>query len=140
MKNKFTFYLLSFPWGLPMTLIGCVVAAILMIGGKKPVKYGWCWCFEIGAGWGGVELGPVFLVSRTAGESTKKHEVGHAIQNVRYGVLMPFIVCIPSAVRYWYRKLRKSISHPCTTAYSDIWFEAEADRLGAEAMSVWSDQ
>lgn len=132
MKNKLTFYLLSFTWGLPMTLLGCIVSVILMIGGKKPVKYGWFWYFEVGSRWGGVELGPCFVVQKNAPESTKIHEAGHGIQNIKYGVLMPFIVCIPSAIRYWYREIRERMGHPCTTEYCDIWFEAEANCLGAE--------
>lgn len=134
MKNKFTFYLLSFTWGLPMTLIGCLVALILMIGGKRPKQYGWCWYFEIGFNWGGLELGPIFITQKDAGAYVKRHEVGHAIQNIRYGVFMPFLVCIPSATRYWYREFRRRIGRPCTTGYYDIWFEAEASRLGTDFM------
>jgi hypothetical protein len=38
--KKFLFYLLSFTWGLPMTLVGCVVSFILLSLGYKPKKYG----------------------------------------------------------------------------------------------------
>ncbi|MBO5712210.1 MAG: hypothetical protein J6R47_05160 [Acholeplasmatales bacterium] len=44
---------------------------------------------------------------------------------------MPFVICIPSALRYWYRELRynrKGITPP--TKYDDIWFEDEATKLG----------
>lgn len=134
MKRKFIFYLLSFTWGLPMTLLGCLATLVLMLVGKKPKKYGWCWYFEIGSCWGGINLGPVFLVCKGASEWTKVHEVGHAVQNIRYGLLMPFLVGIPSATRYWYREIRRRIGRPCTTGYYDIWFEAEANMLGKEAM------
>ena len=33
-----------------------------------------------------------------------RHEGGHGIQNIIFGVLMPFLVSIPSFIRYWYRK------------------------------------
>ena len=117
-----------------MTLIGCLVASALIVAGKKPIKYGWCWYFEIGSGWGGVNLGPIFIVSRGASKTMKNHETGHGIQNIKYGVLMPFLVAIPSAIRYWYREIRRRIGKPCTTGYYDIWFEAEASKLGEQFM------
>lgn len=140
MRNKKIFYLLSFTWGLPLTLIGCIIAAVLMACGKKPIKYGWFWYFEVGYYWGGLELGPIFLVQHKASEFTKTHEAGHGIQNTRYGPMMLFIVTIPSAIRYWYREFRSFINRPCKTGYQDIWFEAEANRLGAEVMSLCSGE
>ena len=46
---------------------------------------------------------------------------------------MPFVVCIPSAVRYWYREFkyhRKKLTPP--TKYDDIWFEGQATKWGSE--------
>lgn len=129
--NKFLFYLLSFTWGLPMTLVGCIVALALLITGHKPKKYGYCWYFEVGNNWGGLELGITFLTDKTPSEHTKIHEMGHGLQNCYWGLLMPFVICIPSAIRYWYRELkyyRKGKTPP--TKYSDIWFEHQADILG----------
>lgn len=102
--NKFIFYLLSFTWGLPMTLIGCIVALVFVITGHKPKKYGYCFYFEVGNNWGGLELGIVFLTDKTPSEHTKMHEHGHGLQNCYFGFLMPFVVCIPSAYRYWLRE------------------------------------
>ena len=65
-RNKCLFYLLSFTWGLPLTLVGCVVAIVLLITGHKPKKWGYCYYFEIGKNWGGLELGPFFLVNKDA--------------------------------------------------------------------------
>lgn len=126
--KKHTFYLLSFTWGLPLTLIGLVVALVLLCLGKKPKKWGWCYCFEIGRYWGGLELGIIFITDKDSSDHTRNHEHGHAIQNCRYGFLMPFIVCIPSAIRYWYRE----ISGNTKTPYDAIWFEGEATRLGTD--------
>jgi hypothetical protein len=42
-------------------------------------------------------------------------------------------VCIPSAIRYWYRELkylRNGLTPP--TAYDDAWFEGQATRVGAK--------
>lgn len=131
--NKFKFYLLSFTWGLPMTLIGCIVALILLVIGKKPQKYGYGFRFEIGNDWGGLSLGIVIITDKTPSEHIKMHEVGHGLQNCYWGVLMPFVICIPSAIRYWYRELkyyRKGKTPP--TKYDDIWFEGDASKRGTE--------
>ena len=131
--KKSVFYLLSFTLGLPMTLIGCFVALVLTIAGKKPEKHGACWYYKVGEHWGGMELGVFFLTDQTPTKHTLNHEHGHAIQNCWFGPLMPFIVSIPSAVRYWYREL-KYLRHGKTppTAYDDVWFEGQATRVGTE--------
>lgn len=131
--KRFWFYLLSFTWGILMTLIGCVVALIMLVIGKKPEKHGTCWYFKIGEHWGGLELGVFFLTDHTPTKHTLNHEHGHAIQNCWFGPLMPFIVSIPSAVRYWYREL-KYLRHGKTppTAYDDVWFEGQATRVGTK--------
>lgn len=133
--SKFKFYLLSFTWGLPVTLVGLVVALVLRIAGHKPTKYGYCLHFEVGNSWGGVNMGIVFLTSKNPSTRTKNHEVGHALQNCYWGFLMPFVIAIPSAARYWYRELkylRKGLTPP--TAYDDFWAEADATRRGTEFM------
>ena len=132
--KKYLFYLLSFTWGLPMTIVGGLVAAALtLVGYQSYGKYGYCWVFHIGRNWGGASLGPVIITSTPSNLNLMKHEHGHAIQNCWFGPLMLFIVCIPSAIRYWYRELRylrKGKTPP--TAYDDIWFEGQATRVGTE--------
>ena len=134
-RNKFLFYLLSFTWGLPLTLIGCIVAAVLLIAGHKPQKWGYCYYFEVGENWGGLELGIIFLTNKNPSHHIKSHEYGHGIQNCWFGPLMPFIVCIPSAIRYWYREYlvrsgkKKYFELP---GYDSIWFEHQASTLGTE--------
>lgn len=103
--SKTKFYILSLSWGLPMTLIGAVVALVLLIAGYKPKKYGYFVYFEVGQNWGGSEFGLFFIGSECMGDYIKSHEAGHGIQNCYYGPLMPFLVCIPSAVRYWMRNM-----------------------------------
>ena len=46
----------------------------------------------------------LFFVERSAARETILHEAGHGIQNLLLGPLMPFVVCIPSALRYWMRR------------------------------------
>ena len=134
--KKSIFYVLSFTWGIVLTLIGLIVAGVLLGMGKKPKQWGWCYYFEIGDGWGGLELGIIFLTSKKPSTHTKCHEFGHAIQNCYFGPLMPFLVCIPSAIRYWYRRIRRSKGLKNKTAYDDIWFEGQATRLGYKYWEV----
>lgn len=128
MKRK-TFYALSFTWGLPLTLVGAVVALFLLAKRYKPKRFGWVWCFEIGERWGGLNLGLVILCQRDAPDSLKTHEFGHAIQNCIWGVLMPFVVVIPSVVRYWLREWKAAHGANLPPYYA-VWFEDQATRWG----------
>lgn len=139
MLNKKLFYILSFTWGLPMTLIGLIIGTFLIANGIKPQKYGACWHFEVGEKWGGLNLGLVFLTESNPSVYTKNHELGHAIQNCYFGFLMPFVVSIPSIIRYWYREYRSRISKPCTTGYYTIWFEKYASLLGTDYAEKWGE-
>lgn len=128
--KRFLFYFLNLTWGLPLNIVGGLVAVVLLLAGKKPKRWGDCFYFEVGENWGGLELGIFFLTSKNPSIHTRNHEHGHAIQNCFFGVFMPFIVSIPSAIRYWYRRIRTKKGLVNKTAYSDIWFEKQADILG----------
>ena len=131
--KKSIFYLLSFTWGAILTVIGLIVAGVLLVfKKKKPKRWGYCWYFEVGEGWGGLELGPIFLTSKNPSIHTRNHERGHAIQNCWFGPLFILLVWIPSATRYWYRRIRSKMGLPNKTDYDDIWFEEQATRLGNE--------
>ena len=136
MKNKASFYKLSFTWGIIMTLTGLIIAAVLICAGYKPKRWGGCLCFTVGKGWGGVSFGIVMIVSNTAGEHTKNHEFGHALQNCRYGLAMP-ILSLLSAARYWYRNIRTKMGLVNKTDYDDFWFEGEASELGEKYIKCW---
>jgi len=97
------FWFVQCTWGIIMTLIGAIVALVLIITGHKPKRLGPNIYFEIGDYWGGVNLGPFFLCCKNGGNSTKLHECGHGIQNMIFGPLFPFLVALPSALRYWLR-------------------------------------
>ena len=135
--TKKQFYILNLTWGLPLNIVGFIVALVLLCTGHKPSKHGGCLYFQVGKGWGGLNLGLVFLTDDKPSEHTKNHEFGHAIQNAKYGLAMPFIVCIPSAIRYWVRRIMSSTGHSPKTKYDDIWFEGEATALGNEYISKW---
>ena len=123
--------ILSFTWGLPLTLAGSLVSLALLAAGCKPKRWNYCVYFEIGENWGGFSLGPFFVKDKTYSEGVMDHEHGHAIQNCVLGFLTPFLVSFPSAIRYWYRKLRferKGLKPK--RGYYDIWFESWATILG----------
>lgn len=99
--SYFVYWLIQCTWGLPMTLIGAIIALGLLISGHKPKHLGPTVYFEVGENWGGVELGGFFLCDKHSPLETKYHECGHSLQNMIWGPLMPFVVCLPSAARYW---------------------------------------
>ncbi len=134
MKFKiFMFYFLSFTWGLPFTLVGLIVALVLRVLGHRSKKFVLVRFFEIGKSWGGLNLGLFFITSQNSTFNLRCHEFGHAIQNCMFGPLTPFIICIPSVIRYWYRELHyyRRGKEPKTN-YDDIWFEGQASALGYE--------
>lgn len=93
------FWAWSCTWGIVMTLIGAIGALALIIGEQAPRVFHGRVYFQLGRGWGGVSLGAFFFLSTTSPGSTKQHEAGHTVQNLIFGPLMPFVVCIPSAFR-----------------------------------------
>lgn len=132
--SNIIFTFLSFTWGLPLTLVGAIVALTLPHCKRK--KHGYCLQIEVGEKWGGLNLGYFCFVCKNAPLRTRNHEFGHAIQNCYYGIFTPFIVTIPSAIRYWYRVIRLVIKKPVTTPYDAIWFEHQATVWGNETMHL----
>ena len=132
MKNKLLFYLLSFTWGLPMTLVGLISALVLICLGYKPKRWGCCLHFIVGKNWGGVSMGIVMITDAHDSESTKWHEHGHALNNTWFGVFMVFI-SIASAIRYWCRRLGFGTATP----YDAVWFEKLATDCGEKCKQWW---
>ena len=130
-NNKKLFYILSFTWGIIMTFVGVVAALCLVAIGHKPKKHGWCYYFEVGNGWGGVNLGIVFITAANPSEHTKNHEHGHALQNCIWGPLMPLVISLPSAVRYHIRNFQQKRGKKLNS-YESAWFEGQA--------SIWGDK
>ena len=108
--SYFVYWLIQCTWGCIMTLIGAIAALGLIITGHKPKLLGPTVYFEVGHNWGGLELGGFFLCDKESPMSTKYHEAGHSLQNLVLGPLMPFLVCIPSATRYWLREFKTRIA------------------------------
>ena len=100
------FYILSFTWGILMSLIGLITAIALLITGHKPCLFHNRIHFKVGDYWGGLEMGPIFITDNQPNLHIKQHECGHGIQNIILGPFMPFVVSIPSAIRYWLREMK----------------------------------
>ncbi|MGI6020230.1 MAG: hypothetical protein ACOX71_01915 [Lachnospiraceae bacterium] len=128
--DRRSFYILSFTWGIFLTLCGLLVAGVMVITGHRPKRWKWCIYFEVGKNWGGMEWGPVFLKDRTESEHIKNHEFGHAIQNCFFGPLMIPLICIPSSTRYWKRRIQEKRGIKPENGYDSIWFEGLATKLG----------
>lgn len=135
-KHKFIYYLLSFTWGLPMNIVGCICALIFVIMGKRPKKHGWNWYFEFDVDFG-LELGIFFISPINGSTSLKNHEFGHSIQNIWLGIFTPFVVSVPSAVRFWIREYQYKF-HPekKLEPYDAIWFEGTASSSGNHFMET----
>lgn len=125
------YYLLNYTWGLLTTLIGWIVYLVLMPFSRDRGKYHKSHYLVVGnSSWGGLSIGVCIFVSRNAHE-LKAHEYGHTWQNAFYGLLMPFIVSIPSVIRYWYFTIgfkRGKVFSP--DWYESIWFERQATEWG----------
>lgn len=138
--NKKLFMTLSHTWGLLMVIIGYGAMLVLKALGYKAEKYGWCYHFSVGKNWGGVSLGRVIITDDKTSKHTLNHEHGHAIQNALYGVLFPFIVAIPSAVRYHYRNAQEKKGVELKTKYDDIWFEGQATEWGDKYENIFMEE
>ena len=128
--NQPIFWILSFTWGILMTLIGLIVAVVLCSIGCKPRRNQYGLHFMCGHHWGGLSLGCVNITDHTPSQHTLNHEFGHSIQNCMYGPLMVFIT-LASVTRYHYRNwIKKHKPQTSLPPYDSIWFEGEASELG----------
>ena len=129
------FTLLSYSWGLPLTVCGLLAAVTLTAAGYRPTHYYGAWLFRVGYPWGGLSLGPVLIVSEDASDRLCRHELGHAIQNCRYGpMILPLVML--SVLRYHWRQRRIHCGLPLTP-YDSWRFEGEATRLGTAAVAAY---
>ena len=130
---KILFYILNFTWGIIMNIFGLIGAGAMLVLGKRPLRHAGSITFHIGRNWGGVSLGIFSFVCENASKHTLDHEFGHAVQNALYGPLFPFIVAIPSFIRYWRIRLGKLV----VENYDDAWFEGQATEWGTKIAKKW---
>ena len=136
--KRILFYIISLTWGGIMTAIGLVVLLVTLPFGKFGIYHGRIYK-RIGKNWGGVELGCFFLCDNSADEYILAHESGHGLQNCLWGPLMPFVICIPSAIRYWYREFIWHFNKEKFNKlpeYDAIWFEGQATKWGKKYVTT----
>ena len=136
MKHMWLYYILNYTWGILMTIIGWIALGFVRLFLRKKIvekgKSGPCHYAVFGDNWGGLSLGVNFFAADKMGNylnHVKHHETGHTFQNAILGPLFPFMVAIPSAIRYWQQEIR-SRKGKDTKPYDLIWFEGSATTIG----------
>lgn len=124
--NKKLYWISSFTWGLLGTIVGFFVWLFFKCLKKKSDTYKGSvrtvigdmtngGCFSIG----------IFIFVSDKSDWINNHEFGHCIQNAMYGLLMPFMVWIPSVVDYI--KCSKTGDF---NPHNELWCEKQATDLG----------
>lgn len=136
-KDIIIFYLLSFTWGIVMTLVGLFALLyiylfmhksvdIFMVAGRVCIRHK----TKI---FGGISLGIVYYIDKRNSYRLHTHELGHTVQNVMFGLLFPVLIGIPSVIRANLRRKFPSLRydrHKRYIEYDSIWFEGQATELG----------
>ena len=135
-KHRWLYYLLACTWGIIMTFVGVFVTICLGIARifSKKIKFEkYLWIYDVKVGpdyWGGFETGLMFVRDQKSWDAyINPHEFGHTFQSCLLGPLMPFIVSLPSAARYWYQTIREAKGKD-NKEYDAIWFEDSATQCG----------
>lgn len=140
------YWAISLTWGLPLSLIGLMVAGFCIVFLKgKPHKNGCTFIVEIGGNWGGLELGCTAICGNYSTtdvawyEHTRRHEFGHSLQHLILSVFFLPIIGIPSAIRYWYQRIRTSKGLP-NKPYDSAWYEGGASRWGTKVINWYESK
>lgn len=140
--SKKKFWILSLTWGIPMTIVGFVVALFLLFTGHKPEWFGYMLHFTVKSenGWG-LSLGPVIVTTSDCADDIDllSHECGHSsYQMFWFGWLFPFIVAIPSAIRFWHRYylMKNGTKSWELPPYNSVWFERTATEYGIKFVEI----
>lgn len=102
------YWIISFTWGILASVIGACAALVCLITKHKPHIYGYSVYFNFGENWGGFSCGPFLFGSPESWTNIRQHEHGHGLQNLVLGPFWPFLVGIPSMLRYWLRTFETS--------------------------------
>ena len=125
------FYVIQWTWGLLENIIGLAVYLFFhkqthfkvdkAIATLLPIK-----------GKGNFSLGMFIFIEENQRDITIAHEVGHCYQNCYYGIFKPFIVSIPSVIRFWVFK-----GNVMTwDRYNKVWFEGQATKIGKKLFQI----
>lgn len=128
------YWICQLTWGILMNIIGACATLFCLVFLKGRIhRNGYGFITEVGGNWGGVSLGAFALCGRYTEiypsffQEVRRHEFGHSIQNMFLGIFFPFVVAIPSAIRYWlsyFDKLKED--------YEAAWFEHTATSWGTK--------
>ena len=132
------YLILNYTWGILMTLIGYGACAVLRCAGFRPKRIGPCYHFMVGSAWGGLTLGMTIITDDEPNEWILDHEFGHSVQNAFFGPLFPFLIAIPSVIRYWKRKKDEKNGKELPD-YDSVWFEGQATELGTTFRSLFDE-
>jgi hypothetical protein len=136
-KGLFTFYLLSFTWGIITTLLGLIILLCVKVFFSRKIEVkivaGRIFVKFLKVRFGGFSMGIVYFVDASNSKRIHLHELGHSIQNIYFGPLFLFLIAIPSMIRYHYRNYIRKTDHEkfkTFPPYDSIWFEGQATKLG----------
>ena len=74
------YWLISWTWGIIMTLFGAIVGLISLIRGHRPCRYKQAIYFQdFGKSWGGFEAGCFFFCCKDHSLHLMQHESGHGL-------------------------------------------------------------
>ena len=76
-------------------------------------------------------MGWFFICSKTCGDETKSHEVGHCVQTAAIGSFTMLVLSTCSALRYLWRHIFR-----VTSPYDSWWFEKQATQLGNQYVAL----
>jgi len=123
------FWSIQLTSGILLTAMGVLFTLVLLLTGHKSQFFGYAIYTEVGRHGGGVNLGGFFFVQQGASTRLTCHEYGHSFQNLWFGPLTPFVITIPSALRYHYRNYKEGKGHSLPP-YDAFWCEKWATDLG----------
>lgn len=141
MKN-FLFYLIQWTWGLPVNLIGGVVALICRAKGYEQKRFKRALITYLPWKQGGLSLGLfIFIRKEHPNEiwryNTPIHEYGHTWQALLLGPLYWLIIGLPSAV--WcnfFEKYRRKNHVSYYVFYPEKWANAWGQKFSGMRMKL----
>jgi len=132
-KNKWLMFFVNFllfPWLILQWLPGLIGLAIFHNCELYVNKDAGIRVIKVNKGYfiGGAcfSCGPIIFVTPNCTENIIKHETGHSVQSLMFGLLFHFIVSIPSVIRFWIRRL----GNKSQEWYLSGWPESSAEKLG----------
>ena len=140
-KHRWLYYILACTWGILSTFIGILITGVLALAKAFSANitffhFNWIYGIRVGSDfWGGLGLGLMFCRDQKSGDNSyiNDHEFGHTFQNCLFGIFLPFVVAMPSTIRFWHRKIRARKGKQ-NKPYDSIWFEDSATQCGKYAV------